>query len=49
MGNSNSLRDNLNNSPKLSRDEGDKIKTFLGVAIDVIVALTGGKSSSGKR
>lgn len=40
---------NLNlNQNNLSQEEGDKIKNIVGTAIDIIVKLTGGKSSFGK-
>jgi hypothetical protein len=35
------------NTDNLSKDEGNSLKSLFGLAIDIIVKLTGGKSSFG--
>lgn len=38
-----SLSDSIRNAPKLSPDEGGKIKEVVDVIIDVLVKVSGGK------
>ena len=37
------------NGENLSKDEGNVIKTIFGAIIDVIVSVTGGKSTFGEK
>lgn len=39
----NSLSDSIRNAPKLSPDEGGKIKEEVEVIVDILVKLSGGK------